>query len=799
MGTVKDTVSQSLANVLRPLVDVHPGERLKTFLMFFYFFFTIALIYIVKPIRNSLFLGELGAQNLRYVYMGEGIFLILVVSAYVYFAKRIPKQIFLPSVLAFFMIHLVCFWFLFRLQIPYLSAFFYVWVASFSITMTTQFWILANDIFNPIEAKRLFGLIISGGSLGGIFGGILTQQAVRWVKTEDLLFVAAGILSVCILLTMTLWKVIPSTATSERHPPAGEKIGAESKGGDKQDSLAKLFKGSSYLLMLASLVIIAKVSSTIVDNQFNRVVELSIVGTEARTGFFGGFMAGLNALSFFMQLVMTGIFLKYLGVGFSLWILPAGLFFFSGVSFVYPVLLTGLCFKLFDGSVNYSIQQASREVLYLPLLSSLRYRVKPVIDMLGFRLAKTLGGVFIAISAPLFGLADERLGVLVLILLPFWGVVVWRMRNEYSQLLRERLVNREDYAKATETRHATDVLSMLHQEKDFEAVKHFMHHQSSIARKLAATSCFAYVLSSRSLKSVRRIIGRMAEEEALELGHETESTSQLNDRDAAFLKKFVFSDNAQTISDRHSAEAILKHDPDTVLFKLSALLQDTNGGLANKRRAVRILEFIPHQESMDLLLHTIATSKDHAFRFVMLKALNRLHDRNQKLAVNRFLVKNEILRDIKICQRIQRVRYFYDDRKKKSRENYLGVALKAIEDESLERIFQYLDLLYPHEAIEAIYDGIVADPEKSPMRAHARELLDHTLERDLLNPIQRLLDKRDYAPAAFEEIVKILKSFTRSRDRWFSLLGFFFLSETGIDERWPELLRLQEEMELKIF
>ena len=421
-------------SILKPVVEIHPAERLKVCLMFLYFFLTIAMVYVLKPVRSSLFLEELGAKNLRYVYMGEGIFLIFVVWAYVQFAERVSKKVLYTGVLTLFILCLLLFRLFFYWRLPYLSAYFYIWVAAFTITMTTQFWTLANDIFTTEQAKRLFGFMISGGSLGGIVGGLLTQQAVRWIQTEELLWATVGILGLCLVVIRALWKEIPHAGEIAAVPlPENHEKNSVVGPAEPSSSTLKIFLGSSYLVILACLVMMSKMTSTVVDNQFNRVVELSILEKEARTAYFGGFMAWLNGLSFFMQFFVTGFCLRRLGLGPSLWILPTGLALAAFPSFLYPVLLTALPLRLFDGSVNYSIQQASKEILYLPIPSAIRYRVKPIIDMLGFRFAKTLGGIYIAVAAPLLGLADEKLGILVLCLIPFWMLFLWKIKVPYER------------------------------------------------------------------------------------------------------------------------------------------------------------------------------------------------------------------------------------------------------------------------------------------------------------------------------------------------------------------------------
>ena len=98
--------------IFRRFVMIRPEERVKTLIMSFYFFAIIMTVWMLKPVRNSLFLDELGAGNLRYVYMGEGVFLIAVVWAFIQFSKRVTRKALYNGVLLFSIACLIGFWFL---------------------------------------------------------------------------------------------------------------------------------------------------------------------------------------------------------------------------------------------------------------------------------------------------------------------------------------------------------------------------------------------------------------------------------------------------------------------------------------------------------------------------------------------------------------------------------------------------------------------------------------------------------------------------------------------------------------
>jgi len=53
----------------------------------------------------------------------------------------------------------------------------YAHTSIFSTAIGSAFWSLVNERFDPHEAKRLVGKIASGGTVGGVIGGILIWQA----------------------------------------------------------------------------------------------------------------------------------------------------------------------------------------------------------------------------------------------------------------------------------------------------------------------------------------------------------------------------------------------------------------------------------------------------------------------------------------------------------------------------------------------------------------------------------------------------------------------------------------------
>ena len=746
--------------------------------MFSCFFLTMVTLYILKPVQSALFLEEFGSKNLRYAYLGEGIFNLFVTWAYIQFAKFLPRKKFFRGILLFFIVNLVLFWWLFHIHVRYLSAIFYIWVACFSITIVTHFWTLANDIFDPLEAKRLFGLIISGASAGGVVGGLLTNRAVRWIPTEDLLLISCFLLGGCVYLISRIWSYVPQTAIA---PVRGQKTPIES------ESARKLFFSSPYLWMLAGVVCFAKIGSTVVDNQFKAVVEDYVIGKEAKTAFFGAFSAGLNFISFFMQLYATSLSLRFLGIGTSLLLLPVGLSVGSLATFLFPVLSAATLLKIFDGSMNYSIQQASKEVLYLPLSSRVRYRVKPLIDMLCYRASKSLGGLLIILLAPVFLIPNERIGILVVLLAPLWLFLVWKTKAAYLVLLRHNLRKGKPEGPVPKPRQATEVLSFLYDEKSLDQLRTFLTEESSIARKMAATACLVYHRAGKDLEAVRRLVSGMIRWEALETNSQEGGTAEKEStRQKEFLDQLLLQEAQKQVDPSLPAPSHLPQNPEIVLKRLQTLLEDPKQNLGLKREAARFLEHQASQQAADLLLHILLKSEEHPLRFLLLQTLLQIKEKNPRIRWNRLLLKGEIVREVEFYQRIRRLYDFYL-RSAGGKGEFLEVALKAVSDEGLERIFRCLGLLYPSEVTDIIYQRLVEHTEPDSIRSHAIELLQNLLGPEFYGIVEKILDERALKEFSEEEVAKILEEMIKSPDRWLSLTAHFTITQLGLSERWPKL------------
>src|SRR4030043_2201530 len=277
-----------LRSALSCVVDLQPGEEVLAVFLFLYFFFITSPYYIIKSLRNASYLSGLGDEKLPLAYFPTAIMMVFIVTFHSRLQVRLPRSRLIIFSLVFFFSNILIFWWLFRQGWKGVPVVFWVWANIFAIVLVTQFWILVNDVFNPREAKRMIGFIGSGAQLGAILGGMLAGLLAR--KAPGLLLpLAAGMLGLGILVVSGIFR---------RQRQKTEKIDSES--GDKEAGSAKVgfrdafetTRQSPYLLLLAGIMMVTLVVSTLIDWQFNSIVSSSVAGEHNLTSFFGYFNAG---------------------------------------------------------------------------------------------------------------------------------------------------------------------------------------------------------------------------------------------------------------------------------------------------------------------------------------------------------------------------------------------------------------------------------------------------------------------------------------------------------------------------
>jgi AAA family ATP:ADP antiporter len=350
-------------------------------------------------VRESFFLGEQGFERLPLAHLTVLVATLVTAQVYAAMTRRVRRGTLVVVANLVILATVLGFWSLLgplgadKLLRQRLAFVYFCWVSVFSVFAVTLFWSLTHSLFTVEEGGRWYGWIGSGGILGAMTGGTLTQQLAERIGTENLLLVSAALLSPCLAIGWSLTRGEPGAGGASA--VAGAPI-------PRTGALA-LFARSPYLSVLGAIVFLTIFVSVLDDYRYQQIIQEALPGQDARTAFYGSIYSLTNALGLVLSLVVAPLLLSRAGPrpGLLLYtLLVAGsavwLWRDPGIEAVFWSAVGIQC-------VSYSLGQFSREVLYLPTSSEEKFVAKGFIDTFLFRLGAGAASVLILLAWPVDG------------------------------------------------------------------------------------------------------------------------------------------------------------------------------------------------------------------------------------------------------------------------------------------------------------------------------------------------------------------------------------------------------------
>ena len=422
-----------IQRLLSPIVDVRKEEASALLLMFLYSFLAMTSFNIIKPLTRATFIDELGANNLPWVLLATGVLIGVIMQVYTRLISRVPPRAVIPVTQLGMTALLAGFWVLFQTGQAWASIAFYFLGQIMGLLLISHFWTLANDVYDPRQAKRLFGFIGGGASLGGMAGSALLILLVERVGKDAMILTGAAFLFVCVFVVSAVMRV--SQVDLTRVADAGAKKGA---GG--LESL-QLLRESKHLQVIALVIGFAAIGAGLLDQQLNMAVEefKGDGGADAIAAFLAQVQFFLSAAGFVIQVWLVSRIHRLLGIGFALLILPVSL----GITGVL-ILLTGTLWsaaagRIVDSSLRYTVDKTTREILFLPLPAALKHKAKAFIDVTVDRFARGVLAILLLILIQGFGFAWRELSIVSITMVGAWIFTAVKARQGYLASFRETI------------------------------------------------------------------------------------------------------------------------------------------------------------------------------------------------------------------------------------------------------------------------------------------------------------------------------------------------------------------------
>ena len=372
------TEAGGLDRWLGKLAPVRPGEGRALLWSFGYFFCLLATYYILRPLRDEMGVTG-GVRNLPWMFTATFVTVLICAPLQGLLVAAMPRRIFIPVVFNFFVLNIAAFWVLLSLHVndAWVARVFFVWITVFSVFTVSLFWSFMADLWKSEQAKRLFGFIAAGGSIGLLVGPSLTVWLAKPIGPVNLLIIAAAVLELAVLCSWRLERAIGA-------PGQENKAAAARVGGNGFAGLPLLFK-SPYLGGIAAWVFLLSFAGTFVYLMQAELVRAASDDSAVRTQIFASIELSIGVATILVQMLGTGRLMRRFGVGIAGAAAPIVFLIGFGVVAFSPGLIVILAFQALQRSANFGISNPAREVWWTPAAREEKYKAKPFVDGVVFR------------------------------------------------------------------------------------------------------------------------------------------------------------------------------------------------------------------------------------------------------------------------------------------------------------------------------------------------------------------------------------------------------------------------------
>jgi ATP:ADP antiporter, AAA family len=435
-----DNVSRAppsgIARLFRSAAVIEPHELRAVILSMLFFFFLFGSYSIVKPVRDAM--GTVyGMSHIQELFTGTFIASFVFAPVYSGLASRIKLSAFLPWVYGVVALSILIFYGLFEAvqgdRTRWVAACFYIWVSTFNILIISVFWTFMADIFSRTQAKRLFGFVAAGGTIGGIVGPAIATFLVKVVGNNNLMLISAAgfILTAVLVRVLSAEKRRMAAAGIEsQHTTLDRKLA-----GNPFDGFRLLLR-SPYLLLLATFLLLMTWISTIVYIQLGDLITKAFTSREARTQAYATIDLLVNSAAVFIQLFGTGRIISRFGVTTGLLINPVIMVVaFLAVAFS-PVLMVLGSIQLLRRVAEYAVAKPTREMLFTVVDQESKYKAKNVIDTVIYRFGDVSSAWVSSFILP-FGVAG--LAIFGAVVSVIWFPVAYALGKRYEGVRGETI------------------------------------------------------------------------------------------------------------------------------------------------------------------------------------------------------------------------------------------------------------------------------------------------------------------------------------------------------------------------
>ena len=382
------------------------------------YMFLLCGYYMLRSLREAYAL-EVGREHIATLFYVALAVMVVVLPLYWFVVARLPRRLMFPAIYSAVALLFLCLAFGME-AMPggkLLPAVYWVSVTSLNLFIVSVFWSVMVDAWRSGSAKRVFGFIAAGGSLGAIIGPMFNSLFVERVGATSVIVIAVTLLLVAAALGH---RAQAAEARSEGLDPAARL--SLPVGGRAIDDIKRLVT-SPYLLAIAGLVVLGQIIGGFMYQEQAEYVEAAYSSLESRAALFAKIDWATNGLALVFQAGVVGWLAARGGLRAALGAVPVLLLGSFVLLALAPVGAVLIATQVLRRAIDYGLFKPTREMLFTVLNPESKFKSKSLIDTVLQRGGDSLSQATYPLVAGsgLVGVAWSLAGVSVLML----GVALW--------------------------------------------------------------------------------------------------------------------------------------------------------------------------------------------------------------------------------------------------------------------------------------------------------------------------------------------------------------------------------------
>jgi hypothetical protein len=661
-----------------------------------------------KAARDAIYLANLDVTSLPLMVIITSFFSIALVTVHSRTLRAVDPATFVPWSFIASALLLVVEWAL-TVPAPRIAApLIYLHISGIGPLLSSEFWLIASERFDPHTAKQRFGQIAGAGTIGGLLGGVIAERVGATFGTSTILLGLAALNAFC------AWEV---RAVAGPNESAQLRVSAlQERAAETARSGFATLASAPYLRHLAAVVFLGTLGAGVLDYLFKAAAVTNFGRSDQLLRFFSFYYTGVGLLTFGLQTTSSRWALEKFGLGIVASTPAMALVAGSLGAAAIPGLGSVVAARGGESALHGSLYRSAYELFYTPMSAVEKRAAKSVIDVGFDRLGDAVGGVALRLLLLLAPAQRLPVGLAFTIGCAIATMMIaWRLNQGYTQTLERQLVRRAvdiDLGVATDYTTRAVLLRTVG-----------LRTTGAVPQLAAPDPVLADIadLTSKDKVRILRVLSRNESPPPPLVMH----IVPLLGRDSI----------------AEAAARALRRVAEWHVGLLTDALLDPARPFAVRRRVARVLATCSSQRAVDGLLFGLQDLRFEV-RVNCARSLAAIHERNPLLTIPTLVVLDAVRRELGVGSHRWHSQHIED------RFEFIGLPtespIPAAASPSLTHVFTLLSLVFSTEALRAALGALHADAH---LRGTALEYLEAVLPRDLWDHLRPFLEGERGAPA----------------------------------------------------